>query len=271
MEGRQERFSGDAGVLHQRAVRIPLPDVEAERVFHENMMTIAEAQERKADLLADPDVPLLTAYEEGFEHAGESFKRRLRLIAGEDYEEVAAAYFRGERDDRIAEIAAYFLEGSWRVQQWPTVTEMVYVPLVLRYPDCFTINIRFASGCSTSDAIYYESPEHCSDDLSDEHAETYYEESQYTQRQAAEYVREGAQIVREEFPDPDETPFEERKYGGMVAAGGRRGSVFSAAFKRVEPDPDRFSEPATEPTLVEAGPEARRTERELGLEDEIVH
>lgn len=271
MTGQQKQFNGDARVLHQRAVRIPLPDEEAERVFHENMMTIADAQERKANLLADPDVPLLTAYEEGFDHAAESFERRLRRIAGDDYEEVATAYFRGERDDSIAEITAYFFEGVWRIQQWTTVTEMVYAPLILRYPDSFTLNIRFASGYTTPEAIYYESPEHSSEELDDEYAETYYEESQYSQRRAADYVRETADMIRDEFPGPDETPFEERKYGGIVSAGGRRGSVFSAVAKRVEPDPDRFSDPVTAPTLVEAGPEAKRTERDLRLDDEIVH
>ncbi|WP_339104002.1 hypothetical protein [Haloterrigena salinisoli] len=271
MEGQQERFNGDARVLHQRAVRIPLPDLEAERLFHENMMTIAEAQERKADLLADPDVPLLTAYEEEFAHAAESFQRRLEQIAGENYDEVAMAYFRGDRDDRVAEIAAYYVEGGWRIQQWHTVSEMVYAPLIVRYPDCFTMNVRFASGFTTPAAIDYESPEHSSEELAADHAETYYEESQYTQRQAAEYVRETADLIREEFPDPDDTPLEEREYGGIVSAGGRRGSVFSEVAERVEPDPDRFSEPVCKPTLVEAGPEARRTERELGLENEIVH
>lgn len=271
MEGKQERFNGDARILHQRAVRVPLPDMEAERVFHENMRTIAEAHERKADLLADPDVPLLTAYEEEYAHAAESFERRLRRVAGDDYEEVAMAYFRGDRDDQVAKIAAYYVEGGWRVQQWATVTEMVYAPLILRYPDSFTVNVRFASGYTTSAAIYYESPEHSSEELADEHAETYYEESQYTQRQAAEYVRETADLIREEFPDPDETPLEERKYGGVALAGGRRGSVFSELSKRVAPDPDRFSESISEPTLVDAGPEARRTECEFGLEDEIVH
>ncbi|WP_440765458.1 hypothetical protein [Natronorubrum sp. DTA7] len=271
MAGQQERFNGDTRLLHQRAVRIPLPDVDAERVFHENVMTIAAAKERKADLLADPDVPLLAAYEAELDHAAESFERRLRRIAGDDYEEVAMAYYRGERDDRIAEIVAYYFEGVWRVQQRTTVTDMVYAPLLVRYPECFTLNIRFASGHTTPKSIHYESPEHASEELADEYVETYHEESQYSQRQAADYVREAAAIIREEFPDPDETSFEKRKYGGIVSAEGRRGSVFSTAVERVEPDPDRFSEPATEPTLVEAGLEARRTERALGLDDEIVH
>lgn len=271
MAGQRERFNGDTRLLHQRAVRIPLPDVDAERVFHENMMTVAEAVERKADLLADPDVPLLSAYEAELDRASESFERRLRRIAGDDYEEVAMAYYRGERDDRIAEIAAYYFEGAWRIQQRTTVTDMVYAPLLVRYPDCFTLNIRFASGHTTPESIHYESPAHSAEELADEYVETYYEESQYSQRQAAAYVRDAAAMIREEFPDPDETSFEERKYGGIVSAGGRRGSVFSTVAKRVDPDPDRFSEPATEPTLVEAGAEARRTERDLRLEGEIVH
>lgn len=41
-------------------------------------------------------------------------------------------------------------------------------------------------------------------------------------------------------------------------------------LKRVEPDPNRFSEPVDEPTLVEEGEEARRTERELLPEGAIV-
>ena len=271
MEGTHDRFNGDVRVLHQRAVRIPLPDEDAERFFHENMARIAAAQERKADLLADPDVPLLAAYEAGLDHASESLERRLNHLAGENYEEVASAYFRDERDDPTAAITAYFLEGSWRVQQWSTVSEMVYAPLILRYPDSFTLNLRFASGFTASEAIYYESPEHSTEELPDEYIETYHEESQYSQRQAAEYLREGAAMIREEFPHPDETTFEERKYGGIVSAAGRRGSAFSAVVERVDPDPDRFAEPISEPRLVEAGPEARRTEREFGLDDEIVY
>ena len=67
------------------------------------------------------------------------------------------------------------------------------------------------------------------------------------------------------------TSVEERKYGGIVSAGGRRGSVFSAMLESVDPDPDRFSESITEPTLVEAGLEAKRTERALGLDSELVY
>ena len=271
MKGPQDRFNGDARVLHQRAVRTPLPNEEAERVFHENMMNVAAARERKADLLADPDVPLLEAYERELERVAESFERRLRRIVGDDYRTVATAYNRGERDDRIGAIAAYYVEGLWRIQQRTTVTDMLFSPLILRYPDSFTVNVRFASGYTTPKSIRYESPEHSSEELTDDHAETYYEESLYSQRQAAEYVRETAEIIREEFPDPAETSFEERKYGGVVSAGGRRGSVFSAMLESVEPDPDRFSGSIAEPRLVEAGPEAKRTERELGLDGELVY
>ncbi|MFB1065876.1 hypothetical protein [Natrinema sp. H-ect4] len=270
MDGTRTRFNGDTRVLHQRAVRIPLPDLEAERVFHENMMTVADARERKADLLADPAASVLDAYEAERDHVAESFRRRLRRIAGEDFHEAAMAYNRGERDDRIGALAAYYFEGAWRIQQHTTITDMLFSPLTLRYPDSFTLNIRFASGYTTRESVCYESPEHSAEELADEHAETYYEESLYSQQQAATYLRETAELIREEFPDPDETAFEERKYGGIVFASGRRGSVFSAMLERVDPDPDRFAEPVDEPTLVEAGPEARRTERELCLDGEIV-
>ena len=91
MSGGKQRFNGGARVLHRRAVRTPLPDEEAERVFHENMMAVADGRERKAELLADPDVSLLEAYETEFERVSESFERRLRHVAGDDYEEAAMA------------------------------------------------------------------------------------------------------------------------------------------------------------------------------------
>lgn len=271
MTGGQDRFCGDAQVLHQRAVRIPLPDADAERTFHENAMILAAAEEKRASLLADPDVPLSAAFETSFDHATQIIERQLRGITGEEYEDVAMAYYRDERDDRVAEIAAYFVEGLWRIQQSATVTELLYVPLILRYPDSFTVNVRFADDYTTPKSIHYESPEHAAEELADEYAETYYEESQYSQRRAASSVRDGAALIREEFSDPDETTFAERKYGGIVMAGGRRGSVFTTMTERVEPDPDRFSDPVEKPTLVEAGPEAERTERELRLEDALVH
>lgn len=270
MRSQRDRFGGDAGVLSNRAVRTPLPDESAERLFHENMTGVADARERKAELLADPDVSLLDAYEAEFDRVEESFRRRLRRVAGENYEEVARAYKRGERGDERGKIASYYFEALWRIQQRTTVTDMTFSPVVLRYPDSFTVNVRFASGYTTSESVLYESPQHSSDELDDEHAETYYHESLYSQKRAAAYVRETAQIIREEFPDPDETSFEERKYGGIVSAGGRRGSVFSAMLERVEPDPNRFSEPADGPMLVEGGREAARTERELLSDGEVV-
>lgn len=270
MDGEQRRFNGDTKVLHQRAVRTPLLDAAAERTFHENMMTVADARERKAALLEDPDVPLPNAYETELERIATSFERRLRRIAGDEYADVAAAYHRGERDDRLGKLTSYYVEGLWRIQQRNTVTEMLFFPLILRYPDSFTVNIRFTSGYTTTNSIHYESPKHLSEELRDEHVETYYDDCVYSQQQAAEYIRETAQLIREAFPDPDETPFDERKYGGIVSAGGRRGTTFSTMLERVEPDRDRFSNPISDPTLVEAGSEARRTERELLLEDDIV-
>ena len=270
MSGGKQRFKGGARVLHRRAVRTPLPDEAAERVFHENMMAVADGRERKAELLDDPDVSLLEAHESEFERVAESFERRLRRIAGDDYEEAAIAYSRGERDDRVGALTAYYFEGLWRIQQRTTVTDMLFFPIILRYPDSFTVNVRFASGYATTGSVVYESPEHLSEEPDDAYAETYFEESRYSQKQAAEYLRETAQIIREEFPHPDESTFEERKYGGVVSAGGRRGSVFSAMLERVEPDRDRFDGSVEVPTLVAEGEEARRTERELLPEDEVI-
>ena len=266
----QHRFNGDARVLHRQAVRTPLPDEEAERVFHENMMNVADARERKAELLADPGVSLLDAYEAELDRVAESFERRLRHVAGDDHETVAMAYNRGERDDRLGALASYYFEGLWRIQQRTTIVDLLFFPIIVRYPDSFTMNIRFASGYAATESVRYESPEHASDCSDEAYAETYYEESLYTQKQAAEYVRETAQIIRDEFPDPNETSFEERKYGGIVSAGGRRKSTFSSMLERVEPDPNRFSESTDVPTLVEEGAEARRTARELLPDGEVI-
>jgi len=270
MGERRQRFNGDASVLHHRAVRTPLPDADAERLFHENMMAVADGRERKAELLADPDVPLLEAYERELERVAESFERRLRRFAGEDYEEVAMATQRGERDDRVGRLASYYVEGIWRIQQRNTVAEMLFFPLILRYPDSFTINVRFANCYDTTESIRYESPAHLAEDLSADHTETYYAESQYSQRQAARYVRETAEIIREEFPHPGRSEFEERKYGGIVSAGGRRGATLSTLLRRVELDADRFSELIETPRLVEAGREAKRTEQELLRDGEVL-
>ena len=180
------------------------------------------------------------------------------------------AYHDGERDDRIGALTSYYMEALWRIQQRTTISEMLFFPIILRYPDSFTVNVRFASGYTTRESVWYESPEHMSEELEDDHAETYYSESLHSQKQAAEYVRETAAVIRDQFPDPDETSFEERKYGGIVSAGGRKGPVFTSMLEPVEPDPTRFDEPVTEPTLVEAGEEADRTEQALLPEGEVI-
>lgn len=168
MSEQRVTFNGDTRVLYRQAVRTPLPDEDAERLFHENMMNIADAQERKADMLADPDIPLLEAYETQLEGIAKSYKRRCHHIAGDDYEEIAMAYNRGERDDRVGALTAYYFEGLWRMQQRITVTDMLFFPIILRYPDCFTVNIRFASGHTTTESVLYESPEHSTEELDDE-------------------------------------------------------------------------------------------------------
>jgi len=254
------RPDGGSDVLFGNAVRTPLPDRRAETIFHENMTAIAEGRERKAELLSDPTVSVTKAYETEFERVAETFRRRLRHIAGDDYEEIARAYLRGERENRVGRLAAYYIEGLWRIQQRSTISEMLFFPLILRYPDSFTTNLRFAGGHTTTESVPFESPQHGDADEDGPHTQQYYDESQYEQEQAAEYLRETAQIIREEFPHPDERPFAERKFGGIVSAGGRRDSEFTEMLTRVRPDSDRFSESVTESTLVPAGKEAEWTE-----------
>lgn len=265
-----QRFNGDAGVLYRQAVRTPLPNKAAEKVFHENMMRVADAQVRKAEMMADPDIPLIEAYEKQLEGIAESYRTRLKHIAGDEYERVAMEYHDGEREDKKGALTAYYFEGLWRMQQRISIADMMFFPLIIRYPESFTVNIRFASGYTTTDSVLYESPEHSEEKLEDKYAEEYYNDSLYSQKEAAEQVRDTAEIIREQFPNPDEVPFEERKYGGIVSAGGRRGSVFSSMLKRVEPDPDRFSDTVDEPTLVDEGREAQRTEEELLIEDDLI-
>ncbi|MFB6124244.1 MAG: hypothetical protein ABEJ78_12405 [Haloferacaceae archaeon] len=265
------RHDEDGGILHRHAVRTPLPNEAAERAFHENIEAVAAARERKADLLTDPGMTVAEAYETEVELIAETFRRRLRHVAGDDYERVARAYHRGERSDRLGALTAYYVEGIWRMQQRPTVTDVVFCPLILRYPDSFTINLRFLDRGTTPKSVYFESPQHASTDVDERFSEQYYDESRYEQARAAEYLRETAEILREEFPDPAETSFEERKYGGIVSAEGRHGSEFSELLTRATPDPDRFSESVGEATLVDAGPEARRTEREFLRDVEVGH
>ncbi|MFC7202552.1 hypothetical protein ACFQJC_03435 [Haloferax namakaokahaiae] len=264
------RFNGDTRVLYRQAVRTPLPNKDAERVFYENMMRVADAQVKKAEMLEDPDIPLIEAYERQLEGISATYKARLNQIAGDDYERVAMEYHNGEREDTKGALAAYYFEGLWRMQQRITVADMMFFPIILRYPDSFTVNIRFTSGYMTTESVLYESPEHSEEDIDEKYFERYYNDSIYSQKEAAEKIRDWAEIIREEFQDPDEVPFDERKYGGIVSAGGRRGSVFSSMLKRVEPDPERFSDSIDHPMLVEEGSEARRTEEELLTEDELL-
>ena len=134
---------------------------------------------------------------------------------------------------------------------------MLFFPLILRYPDSFTVNLRFTDDYTTTESIPFESPEHTTVDAEETYSQQYFNESQYEQKQAAEYLRQTAQIIRDEFPSPDEAPVSERNYGGIVSAGGRHESEFSEMLARVTPDPNRFSEAVTEPTLVVHGTDDR--------------
>lgn len=263
-------FHRDAGILHRQAIRIPLPNEEAELSFHRNMATVADAQEQKAELIADPETSLLDAYEHQLDGIARSYESSLRENVGDDYEAVARAYLLGERDDGVAAMAAYLLEGVWRLQQLFTITDVLFFPIILRYPRCCTINLRFTSGHATKNAVLYESPEHSDEDLADEHRKTYHSESRWTQKQAARQIKTSARIVRDTFPDPRESDFEDRKTGGIVCAFGRRKSEFSSALECVEPDPNRFSEPAKGPGLVDESAVAKRTERDWLSDGNVV-
>ena len=124
--------AGDTHVIHQRAVHLPVDTIAAERALHENMAVVADSLEEKATLIADPEVPLIEAYERQRERLAESYERCLHQFVGEDYEAVARAYQSDERDDGIAGMAAYLLEAVWRLQQMYTVTEMTFFPIILR-------------------------------------------------------------------------------------------------------------------------------------------
>ncbi|MDQ2053185.1 hypothetical protein [Halobellus sp. H-GB7] len=263
--GREERATN---VLYQQAVRVPLPDLDAERVLHKNMTRIADAGIHKSDLLADPDVPLTEAYEYELDEMRQSFQHRLQQVAGADYHDVADAYIRGERDDWIGALATYYRECYYRLQERYTHDDQFFFLLVLRYPDCFTVNLGFADGDVSDDAVRYESVTHT--DIDEEYRERYYAECQYAQREAAEYIRERVACIRESFPDPDTTPFEERNYGGFVHITGRSSAIFSELLDSVRPDPGRFDSPVTTPGLVPEGPEAKRTKRKYLADADFV-
>jgi len=266
----QERLDSGTDMLRRRAVRIPLPDADAERDLHENMMRIADAGDRKSRLLDDPDVPLTEVYEDELDEMRQSFEHRLQQVAGEDYYDVATAYLDGERDDWVGALAAYYLECYYRLQERYTVDEQIFFLVILRYPDCFTVNLSFLTGDVSSDAVRYESSTLAEADLSDSDQEQYYADSQYSQHKAAEYLRERVDCIREAFPDPDTTPIEQRQYGGFIHLTGRRGPTFAEVLDSLSPDPDRFDDEASTRGIVPEGPEARRAKRDLLSNTEVL-
>lgn len=265
-----ERLSSGTDMLRRQAVRIPLPDADAERDLHENMNRIADAGERKSRLLDDPDIPLPEVHEDELDKTGQIFEYRLQQIAGEGHYDVATAYLDGERDDWIGALAAYYLECYHRLQELYTVDEQIFFLAILRYPDCFTVNLSFLDGDIGSEAVRYEASTLTEADLSDRDQEQYYADSQYSQHKAAEYIRENVGCVREAFPDPDSTPVEQRQYGGFVHLSGRQGSTFAEVIDSLSPDPDRFDDEPSTPGIVPEGPEARRAKQNLLTDTEVL-
>jgi hypothetical protein len=266
----RDRMESGSEILRGQAVRTPLPDVAAERSLHENMMRIAAAGERKSDLLDDPDVPLTEVYEDELDEMRQSFEHRLRQVAGEDYYEVATAYIDGERDDWIGALAVYYLECYYRLQERYTVDEQIFFLAILRYPDSFTVNLSFLVGDVGADAVRYESAKHVEADLDEDGREQYYGDCQYSQHEAAAYIRENVECIRDAFPNPETTSFEERRYGGFVHVTGRRGPVFAEILDSLSPNPDRFDDTPSKPGLVAEGPETRRAKRTLLRDAEVV-
>jgi len=266
----RERMESGSEILRRQAVRIPLPDVETERSVHENMMRIAAAGERKSKLLDDPDVPLTEVYEDELDEMRQSFEHRLQQVAGENYYEVATAYLDGERDDWIGALAAYYLECYYRLQERYTVDEQIFFLLILRYPDCLTINLSFLTGEICSAGVRYESSKHVESDLNEDEKEQLYADCQYSQHDASDYLRKKVSCIREAFPDPDATPVEQRQRGGFVHITGRQGATFAEILDSISPDPDRFDDTAAEPGLVSEGPEAKRAKREFLTDTTVV-
>lgn len=264
-----DRMASGTETLHRQAVRIPLPDVAAERSLHENMMRIADAGDRKAELLDDPDVPLTEVYEDELAEMRQSFKHRLQQVAGEDYYDVATAYLDGERDDWVGALAAYYLECYYRLQERYTVDEQIFFLVILRYPDCFTVNLSFLTGDISDDAVRYESATHLEADLDERGREQYYADCQYSQHKAAAYLREHVGCIREAFPDPETTPIEQRQYGGFVHVTGRDGTTFAEILDSVSPDPDRFDDAISAPGLVPEGPETSRAKEQYVSDAEV--
>jgi hypothetical protein len=234
------------------------------------MMRIADAGDRKSELLDDPDVPLTEVYEDELDEMRQSFEHRLQQVAGENYYEVATAYLDGQRDDWIGALATYYLECYYRLQERYTVDEEVFFLLILRYPECFTVNLSFLTGEINSDAVRYESSTHVEDDLDEDEQKQLHGDCQYSQHKAAEYLRRTVDCIREAVPDPDTTPFEQRKYGGFVHITGRQGPTFAEILDSVSPDPNRFDDNVSVPGLVSEGPEAKRAKREFLTDAKVV-
>lgn len=261
MSSVRNRVEGGIGALTERAVRVPLGDAAAERAHYENMQRIAAETDRMADLLADPDVPAAAAMESAVEAMVEGFEHRIQRVAGASVEAVASAYLDGERDDWVGELAVYYRECQFRIQEHATVDDQLCLLVLLRYPDCVTVNFAFAVGDLPGDGVRFESPMHSSVPLDDDYREQYYADSRREQREAADYLRAGADVVRDAFPDPDEIANPEP--GGYAFLTGRRDGSFAVVLERIDPDPTRFDAPATDPAIVPQGPEAARVQQRL--------
>jgi len=265
-----DRLKTTADTLRNQAVRIPLPDGAAERTCYESMQRIAGACERKIELLADPDVPVTEVYEDGLKNTQQRFEHRLQQLAGEDYYDVAIAYLDGDREDWIGALAAYYLECYYRLQERYTVDEQFSVLVILRYPTSFTVNLSFLTGNISEGVVRYESAKHGGADLDARSREQYYADCQYSQKLAADYLREQIGCITDAFPDPDTTSFEQRRYGGFVHIAGRTGSTFMEILEFLTADPDRFDTDAPSPGLVPGGPEFERVKQRYFRDAQVV-
>jgi len=266
---RRERAERSFETFAHHALRTPLADADDEAAFAEQMARIADGRDEQADLLADPDVPLSRALEFQVERTREGFEHRLERLAGDDADAVADAYLAGERDDWVGELAAYYHECLLGLEEITVADDRLFVLLVLRYPSSFTVNVSFAEGRPPAAGVRFESPTHADVDYDDRYGERYYTESRYDQREAAAYLRETGDVVREVFPDPDETPREER-YGGFVYVTAQTHGSFTDVLRAVDPDPTRFDGPPDGPTIVPAGPEADRLDETLLADARVV-
>lgn len=265
-----ERMDSGSEILRQQAVRIPLPDMDAERSVHDNMMRIAAAGERKSTLLNDPDMPVTEVYEDELAEMRQSFQHRLQQLVGEDYYEIATAYLDGGRDDWIGALAAYYLDCYYHLQERYTVDEHIFFLLILRYPACITINLSFLTGNISADGVRYESATHAESDLDESHHGQFYADCQYSQHEAADYLERNTDCIRDAFPDPETTSFSQRQHGGFVHITGRRGTTFAEILDSVSPDPDRFDDEVSTPGLVAEGPEAKRVKAEFVTDAEVI-